>query len=505
MKLFFLIPFLLICAQAQAQAPENFEEFGISYTHFIPEFEENQDLSKTPTIEIYTGVMDEYNTNEQINFIKSLIKKEQKFQGKDQVLFTADIESNDQKDIELFKEKFENYEEGLRFNKFQTEDSEFDIFSLNQKRNPSSNFFSSKNFWVLVKLAAVTGGSVLTMKLGPKVANPIFKILNSVFIAMGSSGVMYYSDKYEQYLKNGRWKNFMQKKAYIGDLFAYIAGKTQKRSPVISSLFTKLAESKTLKPFSENTKFVQFFAKNEKLLKWGWTEYLFVQIFVEGPRIIKDIMAQSAVTLDFITSTLSKSALITAEAAVNGGAIQMFADVAIYDHRSLEIQKIYNDVLSGKKQIPDQEKFLAQAKKYLESINTKKEVGEVTGKVKKFVYNAKEAHPIIRRIYRRYYIRNISLSMASTVGVILSIMSKDIPKLKYVAYSYTALMSAGGYAYNRKIFKLTKKLEQEMFKPGNELVNNEVTQKRFNFFKSFRQKYYDAIQNICNENLTKFK
>lgn len=498
---------------------------GITYTHFTPVFEENQDLEKTSPVHIYSGVIDNDNAKDHEAFIQDIIIKEQKLYGKDNVQINfylgKDKNSNEYDNyIDGFKERFTKPE--IKILDYQNDytDPSYQLFPNSSNRDPSSVFGSGKVFWVITKFVSLTGVSSLAFWLDPNITFSTFHLFKASLIAATSSAVTYYSDPFGQWLESGKQKKLLTKgynelKAFSKKSYTFfntIANRVRSLNPVLAMDFELRAKAlkeialesvdiKNSKAYQKSNQYLsavkKYIAKEgESLGKWIWTEFLFVQFIVEGPRLIKDMVNNSIEMVPGISKIL-ESSIRSLKGAGAGMLIQMLPDVAIYKNRNLDVKKAYLRVEQGLMEIDDKEKFLKQAKWYLDSIDVPKDAtGNTISGFKKYVYVKKEAHPLMQKIYRKFYARNVGLSLLSVFGAILTTLESPI------ASYYVLSSSIGGAAYYINVAKSVKNLSKNLENKNSSIVKKNIIK---SFLDRANYKYRDAIRNICNENMTKFK
>lgn len=497
MRQIFILVSLLCTSVSWAQIKVPTTE--ITYTQFTPYFSQSPNINKSEPIEIYSGAFDPKQKMDQIEFIKNLVQEDISFKGKEKVHFkayyTQDFSTKKSINVNLVEEKL-----GYQVETFDLKKEKWLDPLASTKRKPSS-VFQSKLFWVLVKAGSVTGLSNYTFYLNNDRELTTFQMFLSALIGTGTSAFSYHSEKYEAWLNSGKWRKWLGKvgsdiKSWspITRFKSFLYFMTEKVTPTNPTL------GKYLKSFAQKAKLnllknkIDLFLKNqgEKYAKWAWSEILFVGTLVKAPQVLKDIFFET--TLKIKSSLIISKALVsTLESAAAGISIQMLADLGIYKNRNYDVKKAFLRALDPNSNMVNKEAFLKEARHYLSDIGElKDEFGKKIAYTKKYTYSAKRSHPVMRKIFTKFYARNISLSLVSIGGAVLT--SIGFP----YALHYTIALTTVGTTYYFHVNRLMKKITPLMNKTLDKLKKNPTLAQ---FVDESKKKFLDASQDICNKGL----
>lgn len=441
----------------------------IAYIQLAPQYEENPDINRAVTIEYffgeYTGDDDSLDKLEQIRQIIADDKAHNPFAQNTVIAVGPDKnELVDNRDLELIMKKLELGRRKVHIQELPEDTALTASLDKSGNRYPSS-LVSGRTFWTFVRFASSTAGTFGALYFMQGVSAPV---ATAVALVPGivSGGITYYSNKYGEFLTNGKWSNFlMESDSFIArslrKSFKISAGTLQKfmskMKRSVSNKFPRLVE-KYPNIFNDSSASVQQgpqaikklmarLHQAEEYFKWYVTELAFTGIGIKLPQAIAGISAFGSV-LGTAGEVLWGS--------LKGMAAQGPGDIAIQVRKYQKIAELKEDVIAGRIKAENSKELLDEIEKVLAK----------TGEHKGYTIHD-SSHKLLVKIENWSRSRAAMLSFFAVTGVGMDIAG--IP----LATPLLISVGVGGFGYYGAV--------QGWFKP------REILEKAKDYFDRLRR------------------
>lgn len=420
----------------------------VMYHYMVPEYEENADPARTPTIEVYFGelyqndrtdqtlgwlkrqLLDDVETHEDFKLEVNLISK-----------YGSSLKGN--RKAQNFLEKIKvpnlkvNYEEipeDINFK--ETPELTSSFYHLEKQERSPAAAVNQRVFWTLVRIVTGAGATTASlyytqdMSLGAALAIGIWP-------GIASGAITYYSGSYGSWLSNGKWSKWMLETKNS------FTTKLKKAFKLDEASLARLGKEKLARTMGK-------LHSGEEYLKWYITEVAFTSSAIKVPQAIGGV----GVTAGFFTA---------ASDVMIGSTMGMLAqgpgDIAIQIRKYQKVAELKEKVLNGLVKV-ENEKILLQ---------------EIDSILAKTTNITDTSHIALRRIENWARSRATMLSFFSVMGVGMEIAG--IPLSRPILLS----IGVGGAFYYGKVqgaftqkTKVGKAL-QKFIKPFQEGFNKTKT------------------------------
>ena len=349
----------------------------IAYIQLAPQYEENPDINRAVTIEYffgeYTGDDESLGKLEQIRQIIADDKAHNPFAQNAVIAVGPDKnELVDNRDLELIMKKLELGRRKVHIQELPEETALTASLNKTEKRYPSS-LVNGRVFWTFVRFASSTAGTFGALYFMQGVSAPVAATV-ALVPGIVSGGITYYSNRFGEFLTNGKWSNFlMESDSFIArnlrKSFKISASGLQKfmskMKRSVSDKFPRLVEKypnifNDTVPVNKGPKAMQkLMAKlhqAEEYFKWYVTEVAFTGIGIKLPQALAGISAFGS-----ILGTTGEVLL----GSLKGMAAQGPGDIAIQVRKYQKVVELREDIKAGRIKVDSSEALLEEIEKVL--------------------------------------------------------------------------------------------------------------------------------------------
>lgn len=320
----------------------------VLYHSLVPQYEENADPKKTPTIEVFSGnLSDESKTSAQLDFILGQIEADKKLSHKYslEINFISKESSllrNDPKARE-FLEKFENIKSHVTYENIPEDisfslpqDKTSSIYSSSQKRVPAA-FVSQRVFWTLVRVSTSTGATTASLYYTQDISLEA-SLAIGIWPGIASGAITYFSGPYGSWLSSGKWSK------WIVESDNSFTNKLKEAFKIDSKSLSKL-------PASKLSTITKRLASGEEYLKWFLTELAFTTTALKIPQAVAGV-GKASTFLGSMSDVLVGSAM--------GMLAQGPGDIALQIRKYQKVSELKESVIKGLTKVENKESLLKE-------------------------------------------------------------------------------------------------------------------------------------------------